>query len=118
MTTTEEITASTSETTEPKTEYLLGDLDDDGKVSVEDAQLALLAYVDAMSGLESNLTEKQKLAGDINGDKEISVEDAQTILIYYVRNTLSSESVTWDELLGRKPAEALPFRTKLRDLFR
>jgi hypothetical protein len=111
-----ETTAVTGETTEPKPEYLLGDLNDDGTVSVEDAQLALLAYVDTMAGLDSGLTEKQKLAGDINGDKDISVEDAQTILLYYVRNTLSGESVTWDELLGKKAAAPLPFRTKRKDL--
>jgi hypothetical protein len=80
-----------------------GDINGDSEVSVEDAQLALVEYVNAMTGLESSLTEKQKLAGDVNGDKEISVEDAQTILLYYVRNTLSGETVTWDDLLGKKP---------------
>ena len=86
---------------------------------MEDAQLALLEYVNAMTGLESDLTEKQKLAGDVNGDKEISVEDAQTILLYYVSNTLSGQNVTWDELLGtNKPSAPLPFLLKLKDYSR
>ena len=87
-------------------------------IGVEDAQLTLLEYVNAMTGLENNLTEKQKLAGDINGDKEISVEDAQNILLYYVSNTLSGQNVTWDELLGKnKPSEPLPFLLKLKEAF-
>ena len=109
---------TTSETTPAEPEYLLGDINDDGEVSVEDAQLALLEYVNAMTGLESSLTDKQKLAGDVNGDKEISVEDAQTILLYYVSNTLSGESVTWDDLLGRKPqGQQLPMLTRIREFF-
>lgn len=87
-------------------DYLTGDVDENGEVSVEDAQLALLEYVNAMTGLESSLTERQKRAGDVDGDHEVTVEDAQTILLYYVSNVLSGESVTWDELLGKiKPAE-------------
>lgn len=89
------------------TETLTGDINGDGTVSVEDAQLALLAYVQTMAGLESGLTEQQALAADINGDHTVSVEDAQIILIYYVSNTLSSQNVTWDELLGKK-TQALP----------
>lgn len=78
----------------------------------------MLEYVNAMTGLESTLTEKQKLAADVNGDKEISVEDAQTILIYYVSNTLSGENVTWDELLGQtKKAQPLPVLARIKDFF-
>jgi hypothetical protein len=90
-----------------------GDADGDGKVSVEDAQLALLAYVQSMAGMETGLTEQQIKAADINGDKTVSVEDAQLILIYYVSNTLSGQNVTWDELLGKK-AQPLPFLLKLK----
>ena len=69
-----------------------------------------------MTGLESSLTEKQKLAGDVNGDKDISVEDAQTILLYYVSNTLSGETITWEELLGKKPqGQQVPFLLKLKE---
>ena len=116
MTESTESTTTTSDTTPTEPEYLTGDINDDGEISVEDAQLALLEYVNAMTGLESSLTEKQKLAGDVNGDKEISVEDAQTILLYYVSNTLSGETVTWDDLLGKKPqGQQLPFLVKLKE---
>ena len=92
-------------------------MNDDGEISVEDAQLTLIEYVNTMSGLESGFTERQKLAGDINSDKEISVEDAQNILIYYVSNTLSGQNVTWGELLGKKaPANPLPAMLKRIEL--
>ena len=90
---------------------MTGDVDGNGKVSVEDAQLALLSYVQTMAGLESVLTEQQANAADINRDNTVSVEDAQMILIYYVRNTLSGKNVTWDELLGKK-TQALPRLTQ------
>ena len=82
-----------------KPEYLPGDLNGDNEISVEDAQLALADYVNTMSGMETALTARQLLAGDINGDQRVTVEDAQVILRYYVSNTLSGESVTWEDLL-------------------
>ena len=111
-------TTVTSETTPTEPAYTRGDVNEDGEINVADAQLALNAYVKAMAGKESNLTEQQTLAADVNEDQEISVNDAQTILLYYVRNTLSGSTVTWDELLGRnKPAEGLPLLTTIRTVF-
>ena len=81
--------------------YLLGDVNADNEISVEDAQLALTAYVKVMARMDSGLTDQQLKAADINGDGEVSVEDAQLILLYYVSNTLSHQTVTWDELLGK-----------------
>ena len=80
---------------------------------MEDAQLALLAYVQTMAGMDSGLREQQMAAADVNGDKSVSVEDAQLILLYYVSNTLSGQNVTWDELLGKK-SQPLPFLLKLK----
>ena len=96
-----ETTVTTSETQPTETKVLRGDVNEDGTVSVEDAQLALLAYVESMTGQSTGLTAQQELAADINGDKQVSVEDAQMILLYYVSNTLSGEAITWEELLGK-----------------
>ena len=92
----------------PEPEYLRGDLNDDGSVSADDAQIALLAYANSLTGLDSGLTEKQKRAGDINGDGAISIEDAQMILVYYVNRTISDQPVTWEELLGTRAAQPAP----------
>ena len=80
---------------------LTGDVNSDSGISVEDAQLALTAYVMVMAGMDSGLTDQQLKAADINEDGDVSVEDAQLILLYYVSNTLSHQTVTWDELLGK-----------------
>ena len=97
------------------TDVLTGDINDDGAVSVEDAQLTLIEYVSTMAGKAGSFSEKQKLAGDINGDNAVSVEDAQMILLYYVKNTLSGTSVTWDELRSPK-TQPLPRLTGKRRL--
>ena len=94
---------------------MLGDVNEDGEISVEDAQLTLNAYVKTMAGKDNDLTEKQVKAADVNGDGIVSVDDAQSILIYYVKNSLSGKSTTWDELLGRnQSSEPLPFLLKLK----
>ena len=89
-------------------------MDGDGKVSVEDAQLALNTYVKNMAGKDNNLTEQQVKAADVNADGIVSVDDAQSILNYYVKNVLSSSAITWDELLGRnKQTQPRPALLKL-----
>ena len=82
-------------------DFLLGDVNLDGTVSVEDAQLTLTAYVNIMADMDSGLSDIQKRAADVNADGEISVDDAQNILLYYVKNTLTGTPVTWEELLGK-----------------
>ena len=62
--------------------FLLGDVDGDGKVSVEDAQLTLKAYTARIAGKDMNFDARQMKAANINSDDEISVDDAQFILIY------------------------------------
>lgn len=86
----------------PENAYALdkGDLNGDNTISVEDAQIVLNAYTNAMAGLESGLTDEQKKQADVNEDGEISVDDAQYILIYYARFTLAEEIITWEDVLG------------------
>lgn len=86
----------------PSSRLLLGDVDINGAVSVEDAQLTLNAYVKMMAGSTSGLTDQQVKAADVNEDGEISVDDAQNILLYYVKNTLSGTTTTWSTLISSK----------------
>lgn len=83
-------------------EILLGDVNDDGEIGVEDAQIALVAYVSTMSGKDHGLTEQQIHSADVNGDQSVTVEDAQMILLYYVKNTVSGSKTSWDDLLNNK----------------
>ena len=90
---------TTAGTESPEPAYLRGDVNDDGEVTVDDAQLTLRAYVNSLAGLDNGLNEQQTLAADVNRDEIVSVEDAQYILIYYVNNTLASKTLTWEELI-------------------
>lgn len=85
-----------------KPEILLGDVNNDGEIGVEDAQIALVAYVSTMSGKDHGLTEQQAHSADVNGDQSVTVEDAQMILLYYVKNTVSGSKTSWDDLLNNK----------------
>jgi len=75
-----------------------GDVDGDGDVSVEDAQMTLQAYTNLLAGKDSGLTAEQAIAADVNGDGEVTVEDAQSILQYYTE-ALAGKNPTWDKIL-------------------
>jgi surface antigen len=75
-----ETTVTTSETQPTETKFLPGDVDGNNVVSVEDAQLALLAYVESMTGQSTGLTAQQELAADINGDKKVDIADVNIVI--------------------------------------
>ena len=81
--------------------YLRGDINRDGVVSVEDAQLALKAYTNLVAENPSGLNAVQFQAANVLQDSVLDVIDAQCILQYYVTNTVSQGSVSWDQLTGR-----------------
>ena len=85
-------------------QYLKGDYDNSGAVSIEDAQNVLKVYTNGVAGkkIEDNVTALQFITGDVNEDKTISVEDAQFILMYYVKRNVSGQEVSWDQILPKK----------------
>ncbi len=85
-------------------QYLKGDYDNNGAVSIEDAQNVLKVYTNGVAGkkIEDNVTALQFITGDVNEDKTISVEDAQFILMYYVKRNVSGQEVSWDQILPKK----------------
>ena len=91
---------TTTATTEQPTTFLLGDVDNDGVVGIQDAQLTLIVYVDTMVGQESSLSDAQLKAADVNNDGKVSVDDAQWLLLYYTLNTVALRPTTWDELFS------------------
>ena len=78
-----------------------GDISGDGAVSIEDAQLALKAYTEKLSGKPHGLTAAQFKAADVNHDGDLTVEDAQYILIYYTEKSVAGKNITWDDLLKK-----------------
>ena len=98
---------------------LRGDINGDGTVSVDDAQLTLKAYTERIAGNDMKLTAEQIKAADVDGSGEISVEDAQWLLKYYTEKHVAGNDITWDDILGKKK-QALPrlFRTRSASLNR
>lgn len=61
-------------TTQPKPEYTLGDVNNDGKITVEDATLTLKSAVNLIT-----LTSTQIKAADVNNDGAVNVKDTTLI---------------------------------------
>ena len=76
---------------------IMGDINGDGSVTIEDACLVLEAYAKHSAGLSSNLNAEQKAASDVNGDGQIAVEDAVSILQYYAQQSAGLQP-DWKEL--------------------
>lgn len=74
-----------------------GDIDGDGAVTVLDAQTALLACLESLTGGANKLSDAQLAAADVDGSGKVTVSDAQCILIYYVHNTVAETPITWEE---------------------
>ena len=84
---------------------LCGDLNGDGAVSADDAQLALQAYVRGMTGKADGLSGYRRAAADVNADGELTAADPQMILHYYVI-CLAGKEADWAELPVRQEAQA------------
>ena len=105
-------TGSTAETFAKKNGYkfeslepaaLKGDVDGNGAIELDDAQLALAAYTNQLAHKPSGLTAAQEQTADVSGDGEVTVDDAQAILQYYTE-TLAHKNPTWDKILNPNQA--------------
>ncbi|MBP0967744.1 MAG: leucine-rich repeat protein, partial [Oscillospiraceae bacterium] len=83
----------------PADEAENGDVNFDGAISVEDAQLALRQYTASVAENPDVLPEDNQGKMDVNGDGELSVDDAQLILMYYTQKTVAQKNITWEDLL-------------------
>ncbi|MBR3268866.1 MAG: dockerin type I repeat-containing protein [Oscillospiraceae bacterium] len=77
---------------------VLGDVDGNGAIELDDAQLALAAYTNQLAHKPSGLNTTQEQAADVTGDGDVTVDDAQAILQYYTE-TLAHKNPTWDKIL-------------------
>jgi len=67
--------STTTTTTQPTTSYILGDLNEDNKVTVSEGALVLRAAIGLVS-----LSEDQKKRADVNGDGKVTAADALKII--------------------------------------
>ncbi|MCD7828652.1 MAG: dockerin type I domain-containing protein [Clostridiales bacterium] len=70
-----DISADPSTSVSDDGDYIMGDLNDDGRVSASDARIAL-----RISAKLETATDAQLIAGDVNGDGKLSASDARMIL--------------------------------------
>ncbi len=84
--------------------YTLGDVNQDGVVSVEDARLTLQYYASTAASLDFRLhpqivTHNAGVsAADIDGDGVVTVQDATAILSYYAQQAAGAEP-SWGQVL-------------------
>lgn len=83
----------------PVPQYLLGDVNEDSTVAVDDAMAALSAYAAKVAEQPTNLNEAQTYAADPNGDGELTIEDAIYILKYYTANTVAESGKSWIDIV-------------------
>lgn len=71
-----------------KEDYMLGDIDNDGIITISDAIIVLSYYAQNAAGLNTadNLEFNNIKYGDIDNDSEITISDAIAILTYYAKN--------------------------------
>lgn len=67
-------------------DFLLGDVNLDGKVDASDATLTLQSYVRFMMTGDYGLTPEQMRAADVNGDGIVDAQDATAIMQMYIES--------------------------------
>ncbi len=88
--------SAAAESTAAQPLRLMGDLDADMSVSVEDAQLALQLYTDSLAQKVSGDADKVNGVADTDMDGKIDAADAQNILNYYCC-TLAGNQPLWSD---------------------
>ena len=63
-------------------DFMLGDVDGDCSVSIDDASIILAEIAGSLMGEPSHLTALQAVEGDVNGDGSIDTSDASEVLLF------------------------------------
>lgn len=103
-TTTAQTTAT--ETAASESTVLLGDVDQDDTISIQDAYQILLYYSNHAAGktdytFGSDEAQEASLieAADVDGDGDIDIQDAYSTLLYYA-SLSAGKDVTWEDILS------------------
>ena len=73
--------------------YLLGDVNNDGKINAVDASSVLAYYAMISTNKDGGYTEEQQLAADVDHDGKINAVDASNILAYYAYLSTTKEEI-------------------------
>lgn len=86
--------------TNPENSTVLGDINEDGTVDINDASIILNLYAYQAAGISTDeYSEAQKEAAHINADDVIDIADASAVLSYYARNA-AGLNPTWDSVIS------------------
>lgn len=78
----------------------LGDVDLDETITADDAQMALMAYLNQLAGNPPIISEMQKNLADVDRSGTVNADDAQNILIYAIK-TLAGLNPVWSEIIQK-----------------
>ena len=84
--------------------YMLGDVNNDGKINAVDASEVLTYYAMISTNQNGDFNEAQKLAADVNYDGKINAVDASCILSYYAYTSTAKEAIVSLEEYLKKDA--------------
>lgn len=69
-------------------DFVLGDVNGDGLIDLNDASAILSETAERMMGDTSRMTALQAVEGDVNGDGTINTTDASEVLVYFAMSML------------------------------
>ena len=78
--------------TDDQPDYVLGDVNKDGKINAVDASSVLAYYARTSTNQEGGYDDAQQLAADVNHDGVINAVDASNILSYYAYSSSTSDA--------------------------
>ncbi len=70
--------------------YVLGDINEDGKIDATDSSAILVEYSSVSTGKGSTMTENIQKAADVDGNGKIDASDASFVLVYYSMTSTGS----------------------------
>jgi hypothetical protein len=75
------------------TEYILGDVNNDGHINAVDASTVLTYYALISTNKDGGFSSTQKISADVNNDGLINAVDASCILSYYAYVSTTKENI-------------------------
>lgn len=82
-----------------KSEFIVGDIDEDGAITINDAYKSLLYYARLEAGEKIEPVDTKRY--DVNDDGKIDLEDSFEILLYYSKLEAGSEEIDWPPLSSK-----------------
>ena len=88
---------------------LFGDVDQNGIITSNDAQITLIHYAETLADNDPTLTDAQLAIADVSGDGKVTSKDAQMILTYFLEVVVNEDDeITWYDVTENPNAPGAP----------